>query len=86
MSHPSGGASDNSVYCFAQPGELYLVYLPKGGTAALNLAAAPGAFTVAWFNPRTGGFAPATPTVTGGAQLTLTAPSADDWLAVVRSK
>jgi hypothetical protein len=80
-------ANDNSVYCLAQPGELYLVYLPKGGTAALDLAAAPGAFTVAWFNPRTGGTPAADSSpATGGAKITLTAPSADDWLAVVRAK
>ena len=27
---------DNSRYCFAKPGELYLVYLPLGGTTSLD--------------------------------------------------
>lgn len=79
-------AHDNSRYCFAQPGELYLVYLPKGGATALDLNAAPGAFTVAWFNPREGGPLSATTPLTGGASVTLTAPSTDDWLAVVRRR
>ena len=77
-------AHDNSVYCLAQPGALYLVYLPKGGAAALDLAAAPGAFTVVWFNPRDGGALSGATPATGGAKLTLTAPSTDDWLAIIR--
>jgi hypothetical protein len=77
-------AHDNSVYCLAQPGALYLVYLPKGGAAALDLAAAPGAFSVVWFNPRDGGALSGATPATGGAKLTLTAPSTDDWLAIIR--
>ena len=48
-------AHDNSRYCFAKPGALYLVYLPAGGTADLDLRQATGAFTLAWFDPRNGG-------------------------------
>lgn len=77
---------DNSRYCFAQPGELYLVYLPEGGSTALDLTAAPGAFTLAWFNPREGGALQSASTVTGGSTLAFTSPSADDWLAVVRCR
>ena len=46
---------DNSRYCFAKTGELYLVYLPAGGQQDLNLAGATGQFSVSWFDPRTGG-------------------------------
>lgn len=77
-------AHDNSVYCLAQKGQLYLVYLPKGGATALDLSAAPGTFTVSWFNPRTGGLPTAATPATGGTKLTLTAASTDDWLAIVR--
>ena len=80
-------AHDNSVYCLAQKGQLYLVYLPKGGTTALDLSTAPGTFSVAWFNPRTGGTPAADSSpATGGTKHTLTAPSTDDWLAIVRRK
>jgi hypothetical protein len=81
--------NNNDAYCFAKPGDLYLVYLPNGGTATLNLAEAEGEFTVAWFNPRAGGPLQ-TGTVTraqGRAAAPLGAPPADvaeDWLAVVR--
>lgn len=77
-------AHDNSVYCLAQPGELYLVYLPKGGTASLDLSAASGEFALAWFNPREGGAPASAGKIRGGAKATLTAPSTDDWLAIVR--
>lgn len=81
---------ENSRYCLAAPGELYLVYLPTGGRCDLDLSAAEGQqFTVQWFNPRRGGplVDSAVATVTGGAPVSLGAPPVDpaeDWLAVVR--
>jgi hypothetical protein len=75
---------DNSVYCLAQPGALYLVYLPDGGSVLLDLAGAAGDFSVAWFNPREGGPLQPGARVSGGSKVSLTAPSSADWLAVVR--
>jgi hypothetical protein len=40
---------------FAEPGEVYAVYLPQGGSTEIDLSAAEGAFEVAWYNPRLGG-------------------------------
>lgn len=77
-------AHDNSAYCLAEPGKLYLVYLPQGGNVALDLANAPGEFTLAWFNPRTGGAPQAAGTVRGGTSVKITAPDTEDWLALVR--
>lgn len=76
---------DNSKYCFAKRGELYLVFLPMGGETTLDLAGTTGKFTVKWFNPREGGApqADANQTVEGGKKVSITAPSADDWLAVI---
>ena len=37
----------------AKPGAVYAVYLPKGGSATLNLAE--GDYAVRWYNPRAGG-------------------------------
>ena len=81
--------NDNSKYCLAKTGELYLVYLPKGGTTELDLSGAQGTFNVSWFNPRTGGAPKSGPvkSVNGGGNVRLgAAPSAatEDWLAVVR--
>jgi hypothetical protein len=81
------GNSDegNSRYCFAKAGELYLVYLPEGGEASLDLSGARGTFAVSWFNPRTGGPLTSPAKVEGGGTARLTAPDSEDWLAVVRT-
>ncbi|MEX2119205.1 MAG: DUF5060 domain-containing protein [Pirellulales bacterium] len=81
--------NDNSKYCFAQRGNVYLVYLPQGGTAQLDLTGERDAFTVAWFNPRLGGGLQggSVARVQGGGRVSLGQPPADeneDWLVVVR--
>ena len=81
--------NDNSRYCFAKAGEVYLVYLPNGGTSKLNLEGQSGGFTISWFNPRKGGKVVETATVTGGQEVDLGEPPSDtnkDWLAIVRKK
>ncbi len=82
---------DNSRYCLAKPGEIYLVYLPAGGSCTLDLSEDEGDFSVAWFDPRNGGdLKPAgTDSFTAGTPLQLDSPATapgDDWLAVVRKK
>lgn len=79
----------NTRFCLAKPGEIYLVYLPEGGTTDLDLASIEGAFAVKWFNPRTGGALADGPvkTVPGGAKRSVGQPPSDpheDWLAVIR--
>jgi hypothetical protein len=80
---------DNSRYCFAKANEVYLVYLPSGGTAVLDLSNASGEFTVEWFDPRNGGATKqgSVTAVKGGAPASLGMPPDnrnEDWLAVVR--
>ncbi len=80
---------DNSRYCFAKPGELYLVYLPDGGMTELDLSAAKGRFSVHWFNPRAGGPLQQTEQryVTPGKAISLGPPPAQqkqDWLVIVQ--
>jgi Domain of unknown function (DUF5060)/Putative collagen-binding domain of a collagenase len=82
---------DNSRFCFAKPGKVYLVYLPNGGTTNLDLTKAAGSFTVRWFNPRRGGklLVGAQKTAAGGRRAKLGPPpadSTDDWLVVVRTR
>ncbi len=83
--------SDNSRYAYAKPGEIYLVYLTAGGGAALDLTSKAGAFSVKWFNPRSGGELQdgTVAAATGGGRVDLGRPPADpreDWLIVVRRK
>ncbi|MEO5741928.1 MAG: DUF5060 domain-containing protein [Vicinamibacterales bacterium] len=82
---------DNSRYAFAKVSDLYLVYLPSGGTTNLDLSGAGGAFTVEWFDPRNGGAlkAGSVRTVDGGASVSVGMPpdnAAEDWLVIVRRK
>jgi hypothetical protein len=80
---------DNSRWCLAKPGEVYLVYLPAGGTATLDLRGATGSFTVAWFDPRNGGAlkrGSVASAKAGGPAALGEAPDnpAEDWLVLVR--
>ena len=82
-------ADDNSKFCFAKPGEIYLIYLPNGGATDLDLSGAKGTFSVKWFNPRTGGelVNGAVKSVKAENSTALGTPPADageDWLIVVR--
>ncbi len=44
----------STQYCLANPGVEYLVYLPDGNKATVDLSGEPGPFAVEWFNPHTG--------------------------------
>ena len=46
--------SDSDDYCFANPGQSYLIYLPNGGSTNLDFGTHTGNYSVLWFNPRTG--------------------------------
>ena len=79
-----------SKFCFAKANDTYLVYLPEGGTSALDLRDAKGSYTVHWFNPRDGGSlqSGSVTSVSGGKQERIGRPPADrneDWLAVIRN-
>lgn len=83
------GKHDNSRYCLAKSGDLYLVYLPSGGSTDLDLSSASGTFSVRWFDPRHGGEMTegSVNSVDGGGTVSLgTPPEApkEDWLIVVR--
>jgi hypothetical protein len=84
-------AEDDRRYAFAKRGEIYLVYLPKGGSTDLDLSGAPGRFGVGWLDPRRGGplQGGTVREVAGGGRVSLGAPPAnvgEDWLAVVRPR
>lgn len=80
---------DNSRYCLARPGEIYVVYLPTGGEASLDLTGQPGAFRVTWYDPRGGGELRhgSVEQVLGGRNVSLGLPPAEpenDWVVLVR--
>jgi hypothetical protein len=78
---------NNSVYCLAKTSEIYLVYLPNGGNATLDLTLIPGEFGISWFNPRKGGSLTTETIIGGGQPVFIQAPSSvNDWLAVIKRK
>lgn len=81
--------NSNSKYCFAKKGEVYLVFLPTGGSTQLDLSDANRTLSISWFNPRTGGelLTGSIRSVDGGQSVSIGNPPSDDnedWLAIVR--
>ena len=72
-SRPAGELASTG-YCLAVPGREYLVYLPDGGAATIDLSAAKGRLSVEWMHPVTGKITRGE-AVEGGAERTLKAPS-----------
>lgn len=72
---PVDGLADNGALVLADPGQVYAVYLPKGGSATVTLP--DGGWAAKWYNPRSGEWRAAA-AVAGGAWKA-EAPDADDW-------
>lgn len=68
--------SGGQAFCLAQPGEVYALYLPAGGTVEVELAAG-NQYRAEWFEPRTGAWKLGV-TLSGGRRA-LKAPDAQDW-------
>lgn len=75
-------------WCLAKPGKVYVLYMKNGGKSKLNLKRKPGAYSLVWFNPRTGEWVENESTqITGDEIAPVTAPSdTQDWVALVRLK
>lgn len=86
---PSTELTDRG-WCMYSEGEIYLVYLPEGGEVLLDLRKEKGLFTVAWFNPRTGGELYADPAslLKGGSRVSTGKPPMEensDWVCLIRA-
>lgn len=82
--------NSNTNYCFAKPGEIYVVYAPTS-IPFLDLQNFSDTFDVQWFNPRTGGALQtgSIAFVLGPGFVNLGTPpsgSAGDWVALVKSR
>lgn len=71
-----------SAYIFADAGELYMSYLPTGGSVHLDLSAAPGTFQAVWFDPASGAYS-ASSTVSGGGVVLFTSPFNGDVVLII---
>ncbi len=74
---------DNSLvsqgFCFAQPGEHYLVYLPEGGEVTVKISGS--GLSASWIDPRTGE-KKETGAVAAG-KVSFSAPGEGDWALVI---
>lgn len=80
-------AEATGEFCLAKTGEVYVVYLPKAESVAINLPS--GKFTVKWFNPRTGGNLQdgSIKTLTGGGKVSLgfsPEKNGKDWVVILK--
>ena len=82
------GGGENGNRCLARIGDTYLVQLRSGGLHTLDLTGVTGAFTVKWFNPRSGGPLAEGGSVEGGSIVSLGSPPdtpAEDWVVLVQN-
>lgn len=63
----------STAFCLANPGVEYLVYLPEGGEATVDLSASTARFQIEWCHPVEGTRVPGE-AVTGGGQRVFWAP------------
>jgi len=75
--------TDNEAYLAAQPREAYALFFTDGGSVGLNLQEAAGCFAVRWIDIATGEWAKSD-TLTGGAVVTVSAPTPGPWVAAIR--
>ncbi len=77
--------AEGHAYCLANPGSAYACYLPDGGTIGLDIPPDSGHTAIKWYDPRTGELVSAKVSFKVGATgLECTAPSAEDWVVLVR--
>ena len=91
MNHHDELTTAKDDYCFAKVGQIYAIYLPRGGTTHLDLGDSRGSFTVRWYNPRTGGplRIGTVKSVSGSGSVAIGHPPQDvdkDWVALVKLK
>ncbi|MEN6426892.1 MAG: DUF4038 domain-containing protein [Phycisphaerales bacterium] len=51
---PFDAATGEGAVALAEPGQVYVIYLPHGGEVTVDLSSASGPFLMEWFDPRTG--------------------------------
>ncbi len=89
MTNNNDLSSAHGDYCFFKQGEVYVVYLKKGGATELDLSGVDGTFSVEWYDPRQGGALRqgSVSSVAGGKKVNLGTPPDNpdsDWAILVR--
>lgn len=79
---PFTGVTGDAV-ALADPGKICVIYLPHGGVTAVNLAAAQGALTARWYNPRAGIFGEPMRITQTDLRRDFRAPDTNDWVLLL---
>jgi hypothetical protein len=74
---------NNEAYCLAKPGEIYAVYLPRGGTVTIQLQS--GSYEASWFGAFTGEVV-SLPPVEGPLWTSPSPPGWLDWALLLRRR
>lgn len=80
---PSPSKLRGDGICFAVPGEVYVVYAPKGGRIEVNLETPKPGMNARWFHPGQGGFREAAQIIQAGWKA-FQPPDDNDWTLLVR--
>lgn len=79
---PFLGVKGELAVALAEPGKVYVVYLPRGGRLELDITEASGDFSARWLNPRQGTFGEAFSVSSGGVR-SMEAPDQLDWALLI---
>lgn len=81
---PFDGVTGAEAVALAEPGRVYVLYLPHGGKVSVDLSAAKEPSTACWFNPREG--STGDPFVIASRKTeAFQAPDAQDWVLCLRN-
>jgi hypothetical protein len=73
---------NNGNYCLANPGEIYVAYLPHGGQVTVSLQ--PGRYSAMWWNAVTGEKNSLPPIDAVGSWTSPSAPVTNDWALLLQ--
>jgi hypothetical protein len=79
---PFPNVTGTEAVALAEPGRVYAVYLPHGGTMTLELTE-PMPLRARWFNPRVGGYSEPLPSAATEVRVVFQAPDTNDWALLV---
>ncbi len=74
---------DNGAWCLAKPGDIYAIYLPKGGQVTVKLEA--GAYNAVWFSALSGEKI-TLPVIEESSWTSPQAPDHNDWALLLQRK
>jgi hypothetical protein len=79
------GREENEAYLTSLPGKVYIIFFTNGGEVGLDLSNLPSGFSLKWMDVRKGVWASKS-RIKGGKVVSLKAPGALEWIAVLEKK